>query len=292
MGSLTDRRLMVAAGLRGRRRWRDPAERDRARRAMDAVAGPAADLDRLARRHLARDEQRESFIARPALIPGMPADGAEHLRAAHEHRRGVIASFCHHGPFPGVGISVAEQTGAPVHPVAGAWLAGPMSADLPERIRVWRAAYAAAGITPVDATGSFSRLRTILEDGEIITLAFDWPGTMPTTFLGRPVLMATGTARLAHRTGALVVPTRRSLRRWRPRTVFAPALDPRAHDDWEGLHRALAAVHEEWILEDPAALEDPRRTGAWGAGAVAEGWSAEGAGLGSAVQAQPNPDAT
>lgn len=242
---------------------------------MDAVAGPAENLDRLARRYLARDEQREAFIARPSIIPGMPADGAVHLRRAHAQGRGVIASFCHHGPFPGIGISVAEQAGAPVHPVAGAWLADPPSADLPERVRVWRDAYAAAGITPVDAAGSFERLRALLEDGQIITLAFDWPGGTATDFLGRTVMMAAGTARLSHRTGALIVPTRRMQRRWRPRTRFAPALDPRGYDGWERLHRALAAVHEEWILEDPAALEDPRRAGAWGAGAIAAGWSAD-----------------
>lgn len=265
---------MVAAARRGRRRWQDPAERDRARRAMDAVAGPGPHLDRLARAHLARDEQREWLAAHPASIPGMPADGAAHLRAAHARGRGVIASFCHHGPFPGVGITVAEQTGAPVHPVAGTWLAGPPSPDMPERARRWRAAYEDAGITLVDAAGSFERLEAFLKDGDSVTLAFDWPGSTRTEFLGRPVMLATGTARLAHRTGALIVPTRRFVRRARTRTRFAPAIDPAAHGGWESLHRALADVHEAWILDDPAALEDPRRTGAWGMGATAAGWQA------------------
>lgn len=272
---------LVAAGRRGRRRWQDPAERSRARLAMDAVAGPSPGVDRLARAHLARHEQREWCIGRPAALTRMPAIGAGNLRDAHARGRGVIVSFCHVGMFPGVGITVAECTGAPVHPVAGAWLAAPPTAETPPRAAGWRAAYASAGITVVDAAGSFQRLHADLARAEIVTMAFDWPGDTVTVFLGRPVAMATGTARLAHRTGALIVPVYRSLRRWRPVSRFAEPLDPASHDGWEPLHRALAAVHERWIAADPAALEDPRRPGCWGAEATAAGWGALAAGTGA-----------
>ena len=42
---------------------------------------------------------------------------------------------------------------------------------------------------------------------------------------------------------------------------FAAPLDPREHTAVEGLHEALAAVHERWIMEEPAMLEDPRVSG-------------------------------
>ena len=274
---MIDRAAMAAAGIRGRLRWLDPEERDRARRAMDAVAGPAPVLDRLALRHLARHEQRERFIARPAARTGrMPVEGAEHLRAAYAEGRGVVTSFCHLGLFLGAAITVAGQTGAQVHPVAGTWLAQQSAAGLTPRARRWRDAYEAAGIRFVDAEASFDRLCGLLADGHIVTMAFDWPGTTATRFLGRPVAMASGTARLAHETGALVVPLRRTVRRCAARATFGPVVDPRDHDDWGSIHRDLAAVHERWILEDPAALEDPRRPGCWGSAATSAGWPAVG----------------
>jgi lauroyl/myristoyl acyltransferase len=129
----------------------------------------------------------------------------------------------------------------------------------------------------VDADASFERLCALLADGHIVTLAFDWPGATATRFLGRPVSMASGTARLAHHTGALVVPMRRTVRRWRGHATFGPAIDPRDHGDRRSLHEHLATVHERWIREDPAALEDPRRPGCWGPAATSAGWRAAAA---------------
>ncbi len=204
----------------------------------------------------------------------MPVEGAEHLCTAYAQGRGVVVSFCHFGLFPGNAITVAEQTGAQVHPVAGAWLAQASPEGLSPRARRWRAAYEAAGVRLVDADASFERLCALLAEGHIVTMAFDWPGTTATRFLGRPVSMAGGTARLAHHAGALVVPVRRTLRRGRGRATFGPALDPRDHGDRRSIHEDLAAVHERWILEDPAALEDPRRPGCWGPAATSAGWPA------------------
>ena len=40
-------------------------------------------------------------------------------------------------------------------------------------------------------------------------------------------------------------------------------MDPRDFSGADELHDTLAARHEDWILEEPEALEDPRRAGAW-----------------------------
>jgi hypothetical protein len=53
----------------------------------------------------------------------------------------------------------------------------------------------------------------------------------------------------------------------------APAIDPRDLDGVDQLHARLAEIHAAWILENPAAMEDPREVG-WGDGATAEAWIA------------------
>jgi lauroyl/myristoyl acyltransferase len=94
---------------------------------------------------------------------------------------------------------------------------------------------------------------------------FDVPGPHETAFIGRRISLASGTARLAFETGALVVPVWRARDRWRVLTTAAPAVDPADHASWQELHTALAAIHTRWILARPAALEDPCRWGWWGA---------------------------
>ena len=64
-------------------------------------------------------------------------------------------------------------------------------------------------------------------------------------------------------------PGARAIATW---TDVAPPLDPRDVASSEELHDALAAVHERWILELPATLEDPNRAGAWERTATATGW--------------------
>ena len=85
--------------------------------------------------------------------------------------------------------------------------------------------------------------------------AFDAPGSRPTRFLRQTIRLATGTARLAVETGALVVPIWRARERWRMRTVVGEPIEPgtiptTCTSGWPALHSA-------WILARPAALEDP-----------------------------------
>jgi hypothetical protein len=127
------------------------------------------------------------------------------------------------------------------------------------------------GARLIEAYGSYDELTRLLAGGAVVALLFDMPGPHETQFLGRPVMLASGTARLAHSADALIVPGRRVLRRYLPVTEFEPAIDPRDYPDWHELHIALAAYYSWRILEDPASLEDPRRPGAWET-ATADGW--------------------
>ena len=240
---------------------------------MDAIAGPAPVPAALAREHLAHHSVREVFIRRPWMVHDIPVEGVEHLQGAFATGRGVLVSYCHLGPFPGLGVTAAEHVGN-VHQVALAWLANPHP-DPTQRVRwqAWRSMFTTAGVPLIAAQGCFPVVQDLLARGAVVVMAFDWPGSAETMFLGRPVALASGTARLAHMTGALVVPVMRQLCQFRLHTVFGRSIDPGQHADWRDVHQALAARHEAWIRACPAALEDPRRTAAWESCATALRWS-------------------
>jgi lauroyl/myristoyl acyltransferase len=254
---------VAAAVAAGRRAWEDPAERAAARAAIDAVAGPVRERDLLARQHLVEHAVREELIWRPWQFAGFAGRG--HIERAPTAGRGVIASFVHSGPFPGLSASLTLAAGR-VHTVAGTWLWAPTEDEPMERRRLrWLANLQEAGVSLVGSAGTYATLAGLLRAGGLVVLGFDTPGTHPTRFLGRRVALASGTARLAAETGALVLPVWRARVRWRPFTVAAAPLDPRAHRGWRELQDALAAVHSRWILARPAALENPCRPGWWGA---------------------------
>ena len=49
------------------------------------------------------------------------------------------------------------------------------------------------------------------------------------------------------------------------------SIDPRELGGVDQLHDALTRLHERWILQDPASMEDPRNIG-WEDGAGAQEW--------------------
>ncbi len=267
-----DRVAIGLASARARLQWLDANARAQSRRAIDAIVGPVRNRDALARQYLRHNRMRERFIRRPWMVTGTVVDGAEHLRAARMSGRGVLVSYCHLGPFPGIAATVVEHA-EDVHQVAGSWLASPRPETiLNDRWHAWRSIFHRAGVPLVDAEGCFDTVTALLRRGAVVVIAFDWPGSAETMFLGRPAWLASGTARFASATGALIVPVMRQFRRLRVHTIFGAPLDPRGHGTSGTLHQALATRHEEWILRQPTALEDPRRPGAWEATATAERW--------------------
>ena len=198
-------------------------------------------------------------------------EGGAHLASAKAAGRGVLVSYCHFGPFPAMGVS-ALKFANDVHQVAGGWLAAPRPGSTSGRARRWRGIFERAGVPLIGAKGCFPVVADLLRRGAVVVMAFDWPGSAESRFLGKRVMLASGTARLAESTGALVVPAMRRFQQLEVRTVFGAPLDPVAHLEWRELHDEVAAQHERWILTCPAALEDPRRPGAWEEAATAESW--------------------
>jgi lauroyl/myristoyl acyltransferase len=83
-------------------------------------------------------------------------------------------------------------------------------------------------------------------------------------------MLAEGNAQLAVRADAIVLPVRARRVGHRVWVDVAKPFDPRELTV-DQLHDALAALHERWILENPATMEDPRSIG-WEHGATAEAW--------------------
>jgi len=268
--------LMVRrAEARGRLLWaRKPQERARAIAAMEAiVAGTARahEVQTLARQHLIEDRVKSTLFWQPWAQPTLDELSTARLEEAFAAGRGVIMSSCHMGFYLQCASAVTALGRTP-YSVSGWALEPPGAGSWGRRIARRRTEASARGERLVGSAGSFALLQRLLEEGEIVCLFFALPGHGETRFLGKPVMLATGSARLADAADALVVPVRARRRAHLVSIDVEAPLDPRDFADWQELQGALAAVHERLILELPATMEDPNRDGAWERGASARGW--------------------
>lgn len=263
------------AGRRGRQTWeRWPQDRAGFRAGMEAIVGGTAhagEVQRLTHAYLLESEAQRTLFWRPWEAANMDAATKEHLHLALAGGRGTLFSICHLGPYFH-SASLGPTLGRTVFTVGGPWCFAEPTPDYWGRRQVRRMeGLRKRGGRMVPAAGSFAVLRALLETGELVLMHFDVPGRHETRFLGKPVMLTTGTAKLAALTDAVVVPLRFRRQGHRVWVDAHASLDPREHGSVERLHGALAAVHERWILECPETLEDPRRAGFW-EGASAAGW--------------------
>src|ERR1700686_1509129 len=263
------------AERRGRQTWeRWPQDRAGFRAGMEAIVsgtGRAGELEPLTRAYLVESEVQRTLFWRPWEAASMDATTRAHLQAALAGGRGALLSICHLGPYFH-SASLGHTLRRTVFTVGGPWCFADPTPDYWGRRQVRRMeGLRRQGGRMVPAAGSFAVLRALLETGELVQIHFDVPGRHQTRFLGKPVMLTNGTAKLAVLADAAIVPLRFRRRGHRVWVDAHAPLDPRQHGSVEQLHEALAAVHERWILERPETLEDPRRTGFW-KDASAEGW--------------------
>jgi len=109
----------------------------------------------------------------------------------------------------------------------------------------------ARGDQHVKAEGTFARMHEHLLAGRPGALAWDLPGSMPTPFFGRMLSLASGPAKLAHLTEAVVVPFVMGRRETIPVLRFGPPIDSRDFDSPEELQAAIARHLETRALEHP-----------------------------------------
>jgi lauroyl/myristoyl acyltransferase len=268
---------IILAELLGRLdRRHKPDDLAEARRATEAIVSGThlqSRIEAIARRRLVEERVREAAFWRSRWDRD-PVVGLEHMHAALAEGRGVIVSFCHLGSFQASIAPLHTEAGRTTYIATNSWMLDPPDgSEWGARIEHWRRGLSRADGRIVRMPGTFETLQALLERGELTMLAFDVPGRMDTHFLGKSVMLTAGAASLALQTDAIVLPLRRVRRGLRIAAEFGRPIDSRAHADQRSLHTALAAVHEAWILDQPAALEDPGRPGAWEHAARPVGWS-------------------
>lgn len=251
-----------------------PSVRANSRATMDAIVGGtprAQDAHRLARaRVIEAHLLRLQYWQQPARA-GIDETSRQNLAAALQSGRGVILSSCHLGPYFDVGFPLTHMEDRPYYAVAGDWFFEAPSADYQgRRLAFWWRKTQARNHHPL--TRHAETIQAMLAAGERVVLYFDVIGRRETVFLGKPMRLADGTARLALSTGALVVPVRTRRVGAQPVIDAREALDPARFSGVAEMHQALADIHSELVLELPETLEDPRRPGAWEHGATAESW--------------------
>jgi hypothetical protein len=272
MRRLVPSQLVVKRAVRqGQALWeRGAGERERAMSVMQTIlAGTsrAHEVEELARLHLIEDRVDSALFWQP-WSASMKSDSAALLDEALAGNRGILLSACHMGPYYRSLYALPHESPQP-YTVAGPWFFDQPSNDFwGRRLARWRKG--ALG-RPVHSKGSFPVLRDLLSRGETVYLFFDLPGRRETRFLGKPAMLADGSARLAIEADAPIVPMRAERVGHRVRVEVETPLDPREISDVEALHNAVAAVHERWILDDPAAMADPNSFG-WDRGASAQAW--------------------
>ncbi len=273
---LVPRALAVRRALaRGEHVWANsPQEREQSLASIEViVAGTsrAGEAQELARARVVETEVMRTLFWYPWERVRVDPQSLGLLREAREAGRGVILSSCHLGPYYQTS-SVGELLGSPVFALVGDWMLGEFQPGYWGRLIARRVdGMRTNGARILPAAGSFPVLLALLQAGESALIQFDVPGRERVQFLGKPVMMRTGTAKLSMQSGALVAPVRTRREGHHVWLDAAKPLDPHDFSDALEMHCALASLHEPWVLEYPQALEDPLRSGAW-VGATPEGW--------------------
>ena len=255
---LPARLLVKQAAHRGQAKWaQSVSEREGAMRTMEAlIVGTAhgPELRELARLFLIERQIESALFWRRPWSAKVDAPSAARLEAALSGDRGVLLSACHLGPHYHLSCA-APFRGRETYLVAGRLFFEPQQdsywARFQARLRKGTRSRA------VLSEGSFPILQALLERGDAVFVHFDMPGRRATHFLGKSTMLADGSAQLAFRADALVLPLRARRAGHRVWVDAAAPLDPREFAHADELHDALAAHHERWILENPAAMEHP-----------------------------------
>jgi lauroyl/myristoyl acyltransferase len=239
---------------------------------MDPLVGNTpheADIDGVARRFVAARARGLELSWRPWELDRIPIHGLDRLRSAHDAGRGLIISHTHLGPLAGWVPLI--RTLCPLLFAQGDWLTDdPLPGYSGYQVEHRRKLYLDAGSEMLHHVGSAPRVSRVLRAGGVVMITMDVPGNRRTHFLGKSIDLDDGTAHLAVKSDALVVPAAMmpSGRRWE--IHIGDALDPHDFTGADELHLELARIHEQPILRHPEHLL-PVANGLW-ASVTRDGW--------------------
>ena len=270
---MVPRKLAIErAERRGAAIWEESEnDREMALMAMESVVGGTSresELQEIAREHLIERTVDRAIFWQP-WSSQIDEESAARVKEAFAQSRGVVFSLCHTGPYFCAEYASPFE-GHLTYMVPGAWFfETPSSGNWGRRLARWRKGMKSL-VVPAD--GSFPVVQGLLERGDRVFIYFDMPGPRETRFLGKPAMLAEGTAQAAVRADTLILSLRTRREGQEVWVDAAEPLDPRQFPGVDELHKALAAQHESWILERPAEMEGPHRMG-WGRAATAQAWN-------------------
>ena len=218
--------------------------------------------DDIARRAIVEYFECVEIFWRPWLADRGTVEGMHHYREALAANRGVVLAFPHFG-IPHAQFPIMRRFGIDAWVIASAHHFTDQGTGYDGRFaRHSKTKYldalgpdrAIARERTSDGPSVFERAHDLLRGGATVIVAFDVTGSLPTPFLGRQVSLASGSAKLARGSDALVVPFVIRRHRQYPILRFGEAIDPRDFDDPVALQAAIAGVVERWALEEPWAV--------------------------------------
>jgi lauroyl/myristoyl acyltransferase len=202
-----------------------------------------ADAQALARRGVLEHAAQLEVAMRLWAFKRARIEGLERFQSALGAGRGVLLTSAHLGPLNGVPRVLALR-GHEIHVPVGEWALGGGFERRSERI----------GMHLMPRGGSYAALADLLRAGGIVFLPFDVPGGARVRYLGKPALVASGSASIAFETGAMVVPAFAGRAGRRPWLRVQESIDPRDFADAQSLRQHLAEVVERAVLARPEAM--------------------------------------
>lgn len=189
----------------------------------------------------------------PGVVePLVSVEGAGHAERAHRSPNGVVLITGHFGNWEAHGIVHAKTFGS-----IGV-IARPL--DNPTLDAAMVALRESAGNEVIEKEHAMIRSMRRLKAGQGVAFVVDQnvqeKEGIFVDFFGRPACTTPFAARLALKTGALVLPCRAVMTRdFRYRVVYDPPIDPRdfqkREDPVASLTQAMMSATEAWIREDP-----------------------------------------
>ncbi|MGK2939409.1 MAG: hypothetical protein ACSLFR_16675 [Solirubrobacteraceae bacterium] len=238
---VTSRATLRAAGLHGRLRWMMHPEDRRwvaSRFALPLLDTPhQRHVHRVGLRHYALTQRCMTLEADPVLrgAVGLIGDGSP------VPERTILAFV--HSPAMWVCLYGLTNAGVRFAPVVEDWFFDDPMAG------VRTDALATRGGRVITAGKAFTQVQAAQRDGVIPAIAVDVPGSSPVRFLGKDARVRGGIARLAHATGASIVPMHGDFVRGRPVVVLGAPIAPR--DDVQALLRDVVSAVEAPLLARP-----------------------------------------
>jgi lauroyl/myristoyl acyltransferase len=247
---------------RAARIWaQSTVKREHAIRSMEFVVGTtdwAGEVEQLAKRWIFESLKRDELTWRAWQTTRFEVEGTEIFDLARRQGRGAILSFFHHGQHGGLFGSLARRgviTHVAVLPSLIGGDPGPGYQGLRRKQHI--ATARTGGAVMFAAKGGMDHMREMLNEGKVVALASDLPGSLPFTMLGRRVSGGSGAARLAAELDVPLIPVTAWQRGTLQSYKVGTPIEPGECDGLEGIQQAIADAHAPAIMAWPEGLMAP-----------------------------------